>query len=467
MTNFSKLVCLDLETTGTRPTRDRLIEMGLVLIDEGIIIERWQSLINPETSIPESIQQLTGITADMLRDAPVFEQIIDQLCQKLAGRIIVAHNARFDMGFLKNAFRSLNRNSRYVSVCTLKLSRALYPEQAHHDLRCLTQRHQLSDSQQHRALNEANKVAEFVFKMQQQHGRDVIEQLMRQQQRLTSLPPHLAINALDNIPEEPGIYRFYGDNDVLLYVGKSIRLRARVMSHFSSDHRDDREMKIAQQVKRIEWEVTAGEFSALLLEAEWVKTHSPLFNRQLRRQKTLLTLYWQADSVTPPKVQNFAIEEVKSFDHCYGLFRSKRQATETLRSWVKAHRLCQKASGLEKGKGACFAYQLKQCQGVCCGQEEQQQYAKRMYAALSPFQLQNWMYPGRIGIQEYNPVSQIMTIHVIDRWCYLGKVETKAAFMAFDQQIDKPKGLFDMDIYRLCVDQLSKVKPEQLLQITA
>lgn len=463
MADFSKLVCLDLETSGSRPTRDRITEIGLVLIDDGVIVERWQSLVDPETSIPESIQRLNGITPGMLAGVPVFEQLFDKLQQKLSGRVIVAHNARFDMGFLRNAFQALGHDCRYASVCTVKLSRALYPEQSQHGLSHLIQRHHLSCHQRHRALSDANAVAEFVLMMQQQHGIDQIHALMQKQQRLASLPPHLSVETLDEIPNEPGIYRFYGDNDVLLYVGKSVTLRARVISHFSADHRDDREMKIAQQVKRVEWEVTAGEFSALLLEAEWVKKHSPLFNRQLRRHKELVTIYWQADSSSKPAIQTFSPKNIDEFEHCYGLFRSKRQATETLRSLVKKHQLCQKVSGLEKGKGACFAYQLKQCLGACCAKESQQQHAERMQTAFAPFQLQNWPYTGRIGIREYNPISQITTTHLLDRWCYLGKVHGEQDFSQSAELINTAEALFDMDIYRLCVDQLGKLKSDQLI----
>jgi len=105
MTDFSRLAYVDLETTGGRPTRDRITEIALVLVDDGNVVERWGSLVNPEVRIPEQIQRLTGISPAMVEDAPVFADIIHAIIVRLEGRVVVAHNARFDTAFLRNAFQ--------------------------------------------------------------------------------------------------------------------------------------------------------------------------------------------------------------------------------------------------------------------------------------------------------------------------------------------------------------------------
>jgi DNA polymerase-3 subunit epsilon len=463
MSDFSRLVYVDLETTGGRPTRDRITEIALILVDNGEEIERWQSLLNPETRIPEQIQQLTGITPSMVEDAPLFEDLIETVKDLMQDRVVVAHNARFDTAFLRNAFQRLGYPYRYPSVCTVKLSRKLYPQYKRHNLDSLIERFGLQSHVRHRAMGDTEVLPQLVDIMQTELGKDVVLHAMQVQQGLQSLPPNIDKSLLEEIPEEPGVYRFFGERNALLYVGKSIKLRSRVISHFSADHRNDREMQIAQQVRHIDWQVTAGEFSALMLEAELVKKQSPLFNRKLRRQKTLLTLFWEADKVgSKVDIREIQHADTLEFSNCYGLFRSKKQATDSLRELIKNHTLCSKTIGLEKGKGACFAYQLKRCKGVCCGQEQPLKHHLRVQEALRPLQLKHWPYKGKVGIREYNSDSHITAIHIIDRWCYLGKAsdENELSDIQTMESIT-----FDMDFYRLCVKQLAKTPTEQLIHL--
>ena len=119
-------VLLDLETTGGTPLRDHITEIALIRFEAGVEVARWQTLVNPETAIPFYIQQLTGISNEMVEDAPTFRQLAAQLLDYLEGSVLCAHNARFDHGFLKNAFRGLGIDLRLRVLCTVKLSRKLY-----------------------------------------------------------------------------------------------------------------------------------------------------------------------------------------------------------------------------------------------------------------------------------------------------------------------------------------------------
>lgn len=291
---------------------------------------------------------------------------------------------------------------------------------------------------------------------------------MAVQQKLSSMPPYLDPDLFNKMPNEPGAYLFYGETGSLLYVGKSIQIRTRVISHFSSYHSNDREMRMAQQVHDIEWIVTAGEFSALMLEAELVKARSPLFNRQLRKQKTLHTLYWEnsiTTEVMTPKIvdvnklgtqENTSRKtslEPNSLRNTFGLFRSRKRANDAVKKLKDEHRLCAKQLGLEKGKGACFAYQLKKCKGICCGKENTLIYQMRLQQALAPIKIQGWPYDGAIGIQEYNEESDISCTHIISNWLYLGHVsdESELADFSYTNTIQ-----LDIDFYRICIAQMQK-----------
>src|SRR5512142_1094661 len=134
---------IDVETTGTTPAGDRITEIGIVRVEDGRLVEEWSSLVNPERSIPEDIQVLTGITNAMVRDAPTFAQLRREVFERLEGHLFVAHNARFDYGFMKNEVRRMEMPFRADVLCTVRLSRRMYPEAVGHGLDALIHRHGL------------------------------------------------------------------------------------------------------------------------------------------------------------------------------------------------------------------------------------------------------------------------------------------------------------------------------------
>ena len=128
----SPVAFVDVETTGGNPARSRIIEIGIVTATNGELEEEWSTLVNPGMRVPFSIGEFTGITDEMVRHAPFFEDLVDGLAQRLEGRLFVAHNARFDYGFFRGEFRRAGRKFSSRVACTVKLSRRLYPRESHH-----------------------------------------------------------------------------------------------------------------------------------------------------------------------------------------------------------------------------------------------------------------------------------------------------------------------------------------------
>jgi len=273
-----RLAFIDLETTGANPQHDRITEIGIVEV-EGDQVSRWSTLVNPQRPIPAFIQQLTGINNAMVAGAPSFAELAEELAQRLQGRLFIAHNARFDYGFVKHEFLRLGQRFRSDVVCTVRLSRKLFPHFPKHNLDSLIERHGLHHPERHRALADADLIWQFWRKAAQAIDAAQLDAAVALQLQRPSLPPHLDADLLDDLPESPGVYLFHGANDVLLYVGKSINLRKRVLSHFAADTREYKEMQLSQQLRRIDWQETVGELGALLLESRLVKTHLPLHNR--------------------------------------------------------------------------------------------------------------------------------------------------------------------------------------------
>jgi DNA polymerase-3 subunit epsilon len=222
----------------------------------------------------------------MVADAPSFDELAPGLYERLEGRVFVAHNARFDYGFLRHEFERAGLRFHARTLCTVKLSRRLYPGHARHNLDSLIDRHQLQCSARHRALGDAQAVWQFLQVAAEERGVEELQSVARQLAQLPALPAHIEGSTVDAIPETPGVYLFYGENDTPLYVGKSVAMRSRVLQHFSGDVHSPREAQIAREIRRIEWRRTGGELGALLLEARLVKELLPVFNRQLRRAAT-------------------------------------------------------------------------------------------------------------------------------------------------------------------------------------
>jgi DNA polymerase-3 subunit epsilon len=447
---------LDLETTGATPLKDRITEIGLVRFENGVEICRWQTLVNPETSIPPFIQGLTGITNDMVQNAPTFTEVADELAAYLEGSVMAAHNVRFDLGFLKSEYRRIGQTLKQKVLCTVKLSRQLYPQYHKHSLNAIMERHQLTTEARHRAMGDVELMIGFVNAAQQELGLAHLQATAQQLIKQSSVPLGVNAELLEDLPESSGVYLFYGENDCLLYVGKSINIRERVYSHFSSDHASTKEMRLSQQLKRIEWIETAGELGALLMESRLVKERMPIHNRQLRRERQLCA--WQinqdANAIPLVKLVNQDDMTPDSMGDLFGTFRSKKQAVEALRNIAIEHQLCQKLLGLESGKGACFASQIKRCNGACCGKEDKVIHHLKLQQALVKHRLKAWPYQTKIGVREHNPVTNQTDIHLFDQWCHLGTVNNEADLAELIQA--KTVFAFDLDSYKLLTKTLKK-----------
>ena len=280
-------VLLDLETTGGNPVIDRITEIAAVRIENGQEVARWSTLVNPGCSISPFIQHLTGISNAMVRGAPGFETVAQHLLALLDGAVLVAHNVRFDHGFLQSELARLDVALRVKTLCTVRLSRLLYPQHKGHGLDAIMQRHGIRTLERHRAMGDVAVMQAWLQIARQEHGAELLgQQALALLQASATLPPQLESRVAD-IPESVGVYIFYGEGPLPLYIGKSIKLRSRVLAHFQAASRAPREMRMAQEIRRIEWLETAGEIGALLLEARLVKEKRPAYNRQPRLQLAL------------------------------------------------------------------------------------------------------------------------------------------------------------------------------------
>ncbi|MGH8714255.1 MAG: exonuclease domain-containing protein [Casimicrobiaceae bacterium] len=444
---------VDLETTGTSAGADRVTEVGIVRVDDGDRISEWSTLVDPGCSIPPGVQALTGITNAMVAGAPTFGQIAGEVAAWLAGCVFVAHNARFDYGFLKHEFGRLGRSFSARVVCTVKLSRRLYPDAGRHNLDAVIARHGLDGADRHRALGDARVLLAFIQALYRERDADAVDAAVARMLARPSLPPQLPADALDAIPEAPGVYRFYGLNALPLYIGKSVDLRERIAAHFSSDYRSATDLRLSAEITRIEIEETAGELGAPLRESQLIKRLLPVYNQRLRRRAELLALSVTAEPSPPDYLRADAIDPAE-LDDLYGPFATRRAARDALGALAAGSRLCWRALGLERRSGPCFARQLEKCDGVCVGAESPAEHQRRLRVALAPYALKPWPYPGTIAVREANVTRERTDVHLFRDWCWLGTARDDAALD--DMARHPPRVAFDLDIYRVLVRRLPR-----------
>jgi len=416
---------VDIETTGLHVTHDAITEIAVYIITELGIVTTWHRLIKPTRSIPQAISTLTGITNEMVHDAPTFAAIAAELYDVLEDCVFVAHNARFDYGFIKNAFKNNGITYQAPVLCTIKLLKQLYPHQESYRLAFIAQALNVTLHNHHRAQADVEALHQIIVKMAECHSWSYILSIAKALYQKSSIPSKLTTD-VSQLPDTPGVYIFYSSKNPLpLYIGKSITLRQRVMSHFSGDYAHAKEFALSQQVERVEVIPTAGELSALLLESDMIKEHMPIYNRRLRRKTNLVgfRLKEHKGYLTLSIVREQVDEEEHLKQHgIYGVFRSVTAAKSMLLQLIKTHDLCPKLCGVEQGGSSCFSYQLKRCNGACIQEEHFEPYNRRLLESLKEYQEEIWPYQGAIAIKEQCSVNKITQFTVFHQWRHLGSV---------------------------------------------
>lgn len=401
-----------LQVTGVRPTSDRIRGIELLLRDGDQVVSEW--------SVEISVPNLMTAEAN-----PAFAKVASQLLVRLAGRILVGRNMRFVSAMLRNELRRIGSEDRFKVICLSRLMNS-----------CSLRKERSIHSSQ---LTPQDLISELEW-IKEAAGDDRLKDAIGEQLRYQSLPPNIALQDIQRLPDSPGVYYFYGDQRRLLYVGKSIQIRTRVLSHFSDDHRENREMVMSRQVSSVEFTECVGELSALLLEAQQVKQLRPLYNRRLRRLNQLYSVCWTGEPSHTPETVTLSTNQPFKSEHLFGLFRSQVKAEQALRKQSERHELCLKVLGLERGKGSCFGYQLGRCKGACIGKETLLSHSQRLHIALETLKVQAWPFPDKVLLTETNLKNGHSQSHLIQQWCYLGDVSQLSSLEPV---------VFDLDIYRL------------------
>lgn len=455
--SIGPLVFVDLETTGANFANDRIIEIGLVKVSQHEVYE-WSSLVNPERPVSSFITGLTGIDSSMVESAPRFEQIADDVLENLRGCLFVAHNARFDYSFLKREFKRLGLEFRATNLCTVKLSRKLFPEHHRHSLEALVARYNIPVTGRHRALADARVLWELWQRWHQLLAPEIIRERLDAIIGKPELPPQLDATVIDDLPEAPGAYAIFDDTGAVLQLKRSANIRLQILAQFTPASRDT---ALVKNAFRIDWRESAGELGARLFELE-LSAHS----RKSLSELCSWQLVEHAKGDFRPQLIFARENDFSSEKNLFGLYMNRREAVQALRKLVEAHRLCHKQTGLfpEKDGESCIGYKQKTCRGACIGKELISLHSARLMSALAKFKISDWPFAGAVALIERDEFGMREDFHVFKDWRYLGSAQNETALNDLLER--GATGGFDPDIYRLINKFLraEKVRVDPLTQ---
>lgn len=433
------VVYVDIETNGGNVERGKIIEVAAIRVEDGTVVDTFRTLVNPDSEVPFWITNLTGIQSSDLSHAPHFEDIAYQLHQLLDGAIFIAHNVRFDYSYIKRQLQEAGYAFAPKMLCTVRLSRALYPAARGHSLQKIIDRHGLQTAARHRAYDDALAIKQFAELAYREKGHYAFQDATTRQLKTTSLPPNLDESYLDGVKNEPGVYVFEDEKGVPVYVGKSVTLRKRILSHFSQNTKLNKEMKLSQHTHKLRVIPTKTELEALLLESKMVKELLPVHNIKLRRARSHFVLLKSIDQNGYATItiadKNLARET--DLSHIYGLYLSRSKAKAALTDKQKTFDLCPKLLGLEKSTGACFLSQLSKCRGACAGREPAQSYNQRVETALEKTKLEHWPFESAVAIGDDSG-----DFIVVNNWIIQG-------YLSRDKDFKPVEQTFDVDTYRI------------------
>jgi DNA polymerase-3 subunit epsilon len=382
-----KYAIIDIETTGGRADREKITEIAIILHDGEKIIDEWETLLNPERAIPYNITQITGITDGMVADAPKFFEVAKKIVEMTEGAIFVAHNVRFDYGFIYEEFRRLGFTYMRKQLCTVRLSRKSFPGLKSYALGNLIKHFGIKVNARHRAMADTAatvELLEMIFEKEKSEE-DVLD-MINLGVKESKLPANITMEKLHELPEETGVYYFLDKDGNVMYVGKSINIKKRIVEHFTS--KTDKAYKLQKYVHDITYEITGSELVALLFESHEIKRLLPPINKA-QRSRFFPYVLFEYENQSGYRCLSFGRVKAKDRKKLNVLreFPNVNAAKGMMARLIQQFKLCQNLCSIDKTGGACFYYHLQKCKGACIGEESAEDYNERVAMVMEAIKI--------------------------------------------------------------------------------
>ncbi|MCU0442389.1 MAG: exonuclease domain-containing protein [Bacteroidia bacterium] len=371
---------VDIETTGGHAEANGITEIAIYLHNGEHITYEWQSLVKPDMPIPPFIERYTGITNQMVKNAPHFEQIAPIVHQLLSQSIFVAHNVNFDYSFIKYQLAQHGFILNTQKLCTVRLSRLLFPGYSSYSLGNICNAKQIPINNRHRAAGDALATVKLFEKLLEADAGSLIENTLKRGTKTYILPPNLPIEEFDVLPKLPGVYYLRNQAGDPIYIGKAKNIKSRFLSHFSSKRESAQKQHFYREVFHVSFTVCPTELIAFILESIEIKKHWPKYNRALKSLDFSFGLFSYEDRAG---YLWLAIDRVRKNTMPLRSFKSQQEALFYLNSLMQEHRLCGKYCLVNTSKKPCSAFEsLSFCKGACEQKESVKRYNKRVEKAI-------------------------------------------------------------------------------------
>lgn len=370
---------VDIETTGGNANQGSITELAIFITDGKEILDSFETLVNPMRPIPIFIQKLTGITDQMVEDAPVFAEVAEKVFELLRDKVFVAHNVNFDYSFLAHQLNQQGYRLQLGKLCTVRLSRKLYEDLPSHSLGNLCRSLQIPISNRHRASGDAYATTLLFMKMlrEDQHGH--IDSMLKKGSRESYLPMHLNTADIENMPNTPGVYYFHDAKGKIIYVGKGKRLQKRVTSHFSNNSGSKKKQELMRMVMRISYRECGNETMASIYESIEIKRLWPAFNRS---QKKFEPKFGICSFHDQRGILRLGIVKKKKNIQLHASYPMQVDGIRSLNRVAREHGLCPKMCFLQSEHVACVGVEESFCGGICEDQDSIKSYNKKVEQAL-------------------------------------------------------------------------------------
>jgi DNA polymerase-3 subunit epsilon len=369
---------VDIETTGGHAASGFITEIAIILHNGREVEGRYQTLVNPQCPIPRYITSLTGISNEMVRAAPVFEQVAPHIFNLLSNRVFVAHNVNFDYSFIKHHLRQAGLDWETPKLCTVRMSKKIFPGHTSYSLGNICRALDIPISDRHRAAGDAEATVKL-FNLLLEHDRDGhLTAMLKKGSRESYLPMHLSVSDVDQLPHAAGVYYFLDQKQKIIYVGKAKDLKKRVTSHFSNNSASRKKQDLIRNVHRITFTLTGSEFTASILESLEIRKHWPAFNTSQKILEFGFGIFIFEDMQGRKRL---CIDRLRKNSKPLSRHALMADAHRTLWKMVKKHTLCPVCCFLQKA-GECD----EKCSGVCQGREDAAVYNARVDQSVMDLQ---------------------------------------------------------------------------------
>lgn len=378
---------IDIETCGGKFKfqKGRITEICILVHDGLQVVDKFTTLLNPDCYISPMFTNLTGISNEMVADAPRFHEVAKKIIEMTEDKIFVAHNVGFDYNFIKDEFDSLGYKYRRETLCTVRLSRKLIPGLTSYGLGHLCATLGIENEARHRAEGDAVATAQLFDKLlniksaHPQYKNQGVEKIMTR--RIDNIKDYV----LKKLPEECGVYYFLNREGEIIYIGKSVNVYNRAISHFNNNENKGR--KMLNELYNVDFVATGSELIALLLEAEEIKKHKPKYNRMRKADTFTHSIDWSRDK---KGILNFKLVPYEESENPLLSFTSYMSGRERLEGWLEEHELCLRYCGLTgDDEAVCFDHHIKKCKGICAGEEEIGIYNERVQKIISKYSFEH------------------------------------------------------------------------------